>query len=173
MIEDLQVKVIPYTKTEDNKALQQIITSLPSKQGPSNIRAHATDWDVLFDYPQIKSLINFVSDQIIGNILRSYSLQKDDITCPEIWGVSYKKGDQTTAHSHLPSLFSFVYYVNVPDKSSPLYFNYSKETIEPQEGDCVIFDAALTHSVPVCECDDRCVVSGNFIWNKKGTGTYQ
>ena len=53
MIEDLQVKVIPYTKTEDNKALQQIITSLPSKQGPSNISAHSTDWDVRFDYPQI------------------------------------------------------------------------------------------------------------------------
>ncbi len=41
----------------------------------------------------------------------------------ETWGALYHKGDYTKAHCHEPSKLSWIYYVKVSEKSTPLYIH--------------------------------------------------
>ena len=75
----------------------------------------------------------------------------------------YGKGDYCKSHSHYPSLFSFVYFIKCPPKSSPLIFTTSGEEISAEEGKVVIFPSMLKHHVPYNHSEDRIILSGNMI----------
>ena len=84
----------------------------------------------------------------------------------DCWGVLYKKDDFAVAHAHWPNIWSWGYYVKVPEGSSPLVFPEGKEGnyyVFPQVGDLVIFPAWIKHEVSpsVCE-EDRILVGGNL-----------
>ena len=84
----------------------------------------------------------------------------------DCWGVLYKKDDFAVAHAHWPNIWSWGYYVKVPEGSSPLVFPEGKEGnyyVFPQVGDLIIFPAWIKHEVPpsVCE-EDRILVGGNL-----------
>jgi hypothetical protein len=62
----------------------------------------------------------------------------------DCWGVLYNKNDFAVAHAHWPNIWSWGYYVKVPQGSSPLVFPEGKEGnyyVFPQVGDLVIFPA--------------------------------
>ena len=132
---------------------------------PPNIHAQFTGWHL--DSKESNTLLQWVSNLITHDFLWSaYTLK-----CVELWGVLYKKGDYITSHNHTPSLFSFVYYVNAPKGSSPLVFVTSGRKIKPAAGKVVIFESRLNHAVPKTKSTDRCIISGNFVWDK-GVGVY-
>ena len=89
----------------------------------------------------------------------------------DLWGQYYNKGDFQDVHNHNPAHWSFVYYVNAPKGSSPLVFTTSGKKIKPEAGKVVIFESRLNHKVPSNKCNDRCVISGNFIYESDG-GVY-
>ena len=70
------------------------------------------------------------------------------------------------AHAHWPNIWSWGYYVKVPQGSSPLVFPEGKEGnyyVFPQVGDLVIFPAWIKHEVPPSAVDeDRMLVGGNI-----------
>ena len=84
----------------------------------------------------------------------------------DCWGDLYKKNDFAVAHAHWPYIWSWGYYVKVPQGSSPLVFPEGKEGnyyVFPQAGDLVIFPAWIKHEVPPSAIDeDRMLVGGNI-----------
>ena len=84
----------------------------------------------------------------------------------DCWGVLYNKNDFAVAHAHWPNIWSWGYYVKVPQSSSPLVFPECKEGnyyVFPQVGDLVIFPAWIKHEVPPSTIEeDRILVGGNL-----------
>lgn len=80
----------------------------------------------------------------------------------EVWGTTFKKGDNIVPHNHMPFAWTWIFYVNVPVGSSPLVFSESKHTIEVSKGKLLIFEGRLQHEVPECTVDGRCILSGNI-----------
>ena len=148
-----------------NPFLQSQIVLLDSPATkPSNINAQFTGWHL--EGKEVNNLVKWVSNIITNDILWTTYILK----CVEVWGVLYKKGDYITEHQHSPSLLSFVYFVNTPKGSSPVKFVTSGYKVKPEAGKVVIFESRLIHEVPPNRGEDRCIVSGNFIWDKE-TGT--
>jgi hypothetical protein len=78
------------------------------------------------------------------------------------WISNYREGDYTESHDHVPSSFSFNYFVKTPKGSSPLVFTTSRKKIKAEEGKVVIFPGCCVHEVPKNKCNDRIVLSGNI-----------
>ena len=156
--EKLKIAEFMYPHAESlNPILHDVIlqkNSDPLK--PPAIHAKMTGWktnDELFDI--IKDFANY-------NLKLNFDA--DDVMCSECWGVLYSDGDFIEYHNHEPSVYSFVYFVNVPENSSQLIFDTSGHVVKPEEGKMVIFDSKLNHHVPKNYCDGRSVVSGNFVY---------
>ena len=81
-----------------------------------------------------------------------------------IWGATYRKGDYSLYHSHMPSTFSFCYYPKVGKNPAPLVFSDLDYEVIPEENQLVLFPAYLKHGVPSHRNDeDRIVIAGNII----------
>ncbi len=83
-----------------------------------------------------------------------------------IWGQIYGKGSYQVSHTHLPSHWSFVLFVNCPKGSSPLIFGDNDLEITPNPGCAVVFPGWVRHYVPKNLATGRSVVSGNFYYSK-------
>lgn len=81
------------------------------------------------------------------------------------WIANYNKGDHALEHDHIPSGFSYVYFVKTPKGSSPLVFSTSGKRIKAEEGKVVIFPACLRHHVPKNRCEGRVTIAGNVCIN--------
>ena len=80
----------------------------------------------------------------------------------EVWGTTFKVGDNITPHNHMPFAWTWIFYVNAPLGSSPLIFSESKQTVQVAKGKLLIFEGRLQHEVPECTVDGRCILSGNI-----------
>lgn len=80
----------------------------------------------------------------------------------EVWGTTFKKGDNIVPHNHMPFAWTWIFYVNAPEGSSPIIFSESKHTLQVEKGKLIIFEGRLQHEVPICTVDGRCIVSGNI-----------
>lgn len=95
----------------------------------------------------------------------------------ESWGLIYEKGNFTSAHSHWPSTWGFVYTVQACSNCSPLVFDQMEEPVEftPKTGQMILFPAWLNHSVPKHTCDhERIKIAGNIdtAWDFKNRTYY-
>jgi len=115
---------------------------------------------------EVKSLVEWVHRTIISEIVDI------PLCCSEAWGVIYDDGDYINSHTHkqgdlvdcsTPNYFSFVYYVNVPEGSSPLVFPTSGYELHPKPGQLVVFESRLRHEIPSNGGKGRSIVVGNFI----------
>ena len=160
--ERLKIEEYNYPFADKVKSQLQSQITLLSASGPSNINAQFTGWEL--QGKEVDNIIKWISNLITKDFVPDGGFT---LKCSELWGVLYKEGDYITEHDHSPSLYSFSYYVNVPKGSSPLVFVTSGRKIKPEEGKLVIFESRLLHKVPTNKCKDRCVISGNFIYNKE------
>ena len=83
----------------------------------------------------------------------------------EVWGVNYKKDQGVYFHNHFPYCMSFVYYVRMPEGSSPLILD-GEEILLP-EGRVIFFLGHQFHSVPPSSADGRCIIAGNISYTFK------
>ena len=121
----------------------------------TNVQASMTEWEV--ETKGVKLLGEWITEDILGGCYP----QNKMVMC-NVWFAKYAKEEYTRSHSHLPAVFSFVYFIQSPSGSSPLVFTYSKKEIEPKEGLLVLFPSVLYHHVPPNKCDDRIVLAGNI-----------
>ena len=63
------------------------------------------------------------------------------------WGMLYEPGDYAVKHSHYPSTFAAIVYLDVSDDSAPLVLE-DELTVIPASGSLVVFPAILHHEVP-------------------------
>ena len=125
------------------------------------VQADITNLNMHWRYKEFKT---------VSDIVLRYAEQMGStpIKCrtSDCWGVLYKKKDFAVAHAHWPNIWSWGYYVKVPQGSSPLVFPEGKEGnyyVFPQVGDLVIFPAWIKHEVPPSNVDeDRMLVGGNI-----------
>lgn len=161
--EKLQIEEYNYPFADKVNPLLESEIKKARGHKPSNIHAHFTG----FYFDRNNKLAQNLSCWVSDLIRRDFIQKKVDLKCAELWGVLYKEGDYITEHNHSPSLYSFSYYVNVPKGSSPLVFVTSGRKIKPEAGKVVIFESRLIHKVLPNKGNGRCIISGNFIYDKE------
>ena len=125
------------------------------------VQANITNLNMHSRYKEFKT---------ISDIVLTYAekMGSTPIKCrvSDCWGVLYKKKDFAVAHAHWPNIWSWGYYVKVPQGSMPLVFPEGKEGnyyVFPEVGDLVIFPAWVKHEVPPSTIEeDRILVGGNL-----------
>lgn len=131
----------------------------------TNVKAYMTDWNERVKFDSFKTLSTFIMSCYNNNMARNNKLYNEkDIL--QMWGIIYNKNDYTMSHDHyVYGLYSFIYYVKVSKKSSPLIINetFPLKKINPQNGMLLIFPSYLKHEVPKQKFDEeRIVIAGNF-----------
>ena len=152
-----------------NPILQDLILNAEDKsriEGPTSRYYLSSFTPFVLQDDELGSLVKWVQQIICSDIVNI------PLKCPEVWGVIYNKGDYINTHTHkqgdmidssTPNYFSFVYYVNAPDGSSPLVFPTSGHEIKAENGKVIIFESRLRHYIPSNECEGRYIIAGNFI----------
>ena len=156
-----------------NSILHSLISNAENKiriEGPKS-GYYLSSFTPFKDQETLSSLILWIEHVIINEIVNI------PLTCPEVWGCIYNQGDYINTHTHkqgdmidcsTPNYFSFVYYVTTPEGSSPLVFPTSGHEVKAEEGKVVIFESRLRHTIPPNQCEERCIVAGNFVSSTPG-----
>ena len=130
-------------------------------------------------------------DMSTWNLFREYADDFEDLTCflsymsksymknhfnkdvsgkfyvSEMWGIVTEPNGLATPHNHWPAVFTFVYYLSLPEKNPPLVFTDSDLKIYPKEGELIFFPSWLKHEVPVNETsEERVCYAGNIYYEE-------
>jgi hypothetical protein len=153
------------------KAVKDILDIKDQQDKKTNAVATMSSWqlwkeiDIGYILDYIFTFLNDVSVLPWNN--SPIAVEHDDqptSVITDLWSVVYEKGDYTKPHNHRPSSGSFVYYLNVTDKSSPLVFDECNFSVSPENNCLVVFPSNIIHSVPPLESDEkRIVIAGNFV----------
>ena len=146
------------------------------QQRKTNVKATATDWNMKIDSRELDIFKAGVLDFMLsipfdtGGCLGHYQ-DRRKFKLIDCWGNIYRKGDYTVDHAHLPSQYSWVYFLKSKPNYSPLLFDYWDQKkrkmksvkILPIESRIVVFPSCLHHRVPVHIHDEtRITISGNI-----------
>ena len=156
---------------EMNRYLKQVILEHRQKfpeTTKSNVKAWHSSWTTHVENPKFQPLIDrildackFISEGYYegGNNLEYKVLN--------LWAMMYEDTEWTKRHSHFPSDFAAVYYVDVEPGSSPVIFesvvkdgvndNNQPLTLQPQNGMLAIWPAILHHEVPPTKGRRMCI----------------
>ena len=99
----------------------------------------------------------------VGRNVHPKSFNVLDLYTRRCWGASYTKSEYAKEHNHTPNLYSWCYYVRMPDGSSPLIFPEAQQIIYPNEGDLILFSGLVRHYVPPNKSvEPRIMLAGNI-----------
>jgi len=161
---------------ELQKRLAQACRDIGDVQKSStNVQGSMTGWYMQESNPDFMELCRLAIDVAYENSPRS-GVPLMPYDC---WGAIYSKGDYTKVHEHWPMIWSWVYNVECCKRCSPLVFDdasgvrkglpYGHHSIQPKNGNMILFPGWIRHSVPKHECDhDRIILAGNL-----GTNPWQ
>ena len=125
----------------------------------TNVKAKCSDWRVESENTlKIESWIL----KLLEREHSWFSGSEHKIHFVDSFFVRYDEDEWTRPHDHIPSQWSWIYYIRCPKGSSPLIFPTSGKRIKPEEGQLVIFPACVTHWVPKNRCKDRVALVGNI-----------
>ena len=150
------------------QSLKDIILNRGDEQNHvTNVKADMTDWFMHKKYKEFKELsihAEAVANQMIEDPVAMFTF--------DCWGAVYRKGDETVIHSHWGNLWSWCYYLKIPNDSPPFRFEDTFQSgtndvtsfdIYPEDDDILIFPSWFKHSVPKMECDgERIMIAGNI-----------
>jgi len=117
--------------------------------------AFMTDWHEEH-IPEFK----LIADQALS--IANQQSDTYDMEITHLWGQLYNEGDFQESHDHVPHDYTFVFYVNTPEGSSPIVFDASMEELHPRPGSLLVFPGWVKHSVPKNKCEGRSIIAGNF-----------
>lgn len=129
-----------------DKILQQINDF---SEATSYVDISRSDWDLPASvkrpyYDLMVELLNPVIQQFVD----FYGYKSAD-WC-NYWFQQYENGDWHDVHTHPGTMFSVVYYIELPDDapSTELYVSGEKVSTNAKEGQVLIFPSILYHSSP-------------------------
>ena len=145
----------------------------------TNVKATATDWNMKIESQELdrfkESVLDFLLSMPTDTDSRRGCFGDHQNTrnfhMLDCWGNIYRKGDYTINHNHIPSQYSWVYFLKSKPNYSPLLFDYWDQKkrkmksvkILPIESRIVVFPSSLKHRVPVHIHDEtRITISGNI-----------
>ena len=131
----------------------------------TNVKATMTDWQMQKEpgfvelEKELTSSINYLPEIFNPNFGFSGSMEIE-----AMWCLLYKKNDFTDVHSHWPSIWSGVLYLDIPtDYAGTLFFPQLEHNIEPVTGQLVIFSGTTRHGVKTFQSNgERLAVSFNY-----------
>ena len=163
-------------KPEMRSTLVDIILKHGDEQNhSSNVKADMTDWFMHHHYAEFKQLALHAEVQ-------SKLMTKDPVPLftNECWGAVYHKGEETKAHSHWGNLWSWCYYLEVPQDAPPIRFldtyvpdlkKITELDVYPEEDDLLIFSSWHKHCVPKSESNDRRIMIAGNVQIDSGDGS--
>ena len=160
--EKLRIEEYFYPSFEKNNPIFESIISNEDKIDHNQCYGQMTKWNIRSK--EIRDLVKWIQNTVKENIIESYEniSRRYNVVSTVNWGLICNEGDYVDEHGHFPSHFSYVYYINVPEGSSPLIFTTSGYEIYPEVGKLVVFDSKLLHKVPPNNCNGRYSFSGNL-----------
>ena len=155
---------------EMNKYLKQVILEHRQKfpeTTKSNVKAWHSSWVTHQENPKFQPLV----DRVISGckfISKGYYQCSDvEYRVLNLWAMMYEDTEWTKRHSHFPSDYAAVYYVDVEEGCAPVIFesvvddgvnNYNQPlTLQPQNGMLAIWPAVLHHEVPPTKGRRMCI----------------
>ena len=158
----VHIKKYPYAE-KLNPILHQII-----KQEASCLDKGAlmTSWECM-DKKEFKIISDYAYNLIMSFETSLYCAParcECRLILQQLWGQLYNKDHHQALHHHVPSHWSFVYFVNTPKGSSPLVFTQSGKKVKAESGKMVIFPGSIYHHVPENKCEGRSVIAGNIYY---------
>jgi hypothetical protein len=113
----------------------------------SNVNAnYVSGWSSHLENPKFDPLLQIVLS-FCEEISKKYYKTDIKFKVFNCWGMLYDKGDFTIKHSHYPSVFAAVVYIDVEGDAAPIEFE-DQLTVVPSSGSLVVFPAILQHEVP-------------------------
>ena len=142
----------------------------------SAAKCFRTHWKMHEQYESFRLLNNAVLDMAKQLPLASRTDEKGNpeevpLKVLESWGLVYRKGESTDAHTHWPALWSYCYCVSACEDCVPITFPHmdtywgglNDNEVSHKTGQILLWPAWITHQVYEHECDhDRIVVAGNI-----------
>ena len=155
-----------------HKDMADIIRSHKHEEArKSNVKAWMTNW---FLHKQYKS-INEVCNQAI-HIVKSVTKNDQKGTLEnfftfDCWGAIYDQHHHTQPHTHGPALWSWCYYIQIPNNAPPLYFREAKLEIYPKPDELILFPGHVIHEVPKASdlTEERIIRGGNIYLDYRTT----
>ena len=155
---------------EFNKYMKQVILEHRQKNPEdieSNVKAWHSSWVTHKENPKFQPLVDRVSSACKFLSQGYFQCQVTEYSIINLWAMMYEDGEHTIRHSHFPSDFSCVYYVDVEPGCAPVLFevpqndgvNHKCETftLQPQNGMLAIWPAILHHEVPPTKGRRMCI----------------
>lgn len=137
------------------------IYNLGDKMGRStNVKATMmTSYKIFKETNKFNPILNQIL--LMCNYMHSIDT-RHEMVLSDAWGAVYKDGDFTITHDHTPKTFSFVYYLNDTNKSTPIVFTDIDWQHTPKKNELIFFPSYLKHKVPKHIGNDRVILAGNF-----------
>ena len=129
--------------------------------GSSNVKAFMTDWIMQHD-PGFDKL-GYEIIQRVEHISKG-KRGNNPIALANMWGLLYCEGESAKFHTHWPSTWSGVFYLEIPtDYSGALVFPDLEHYIEPVKNKLVVFEGDVLHGVnSLKSTQERIAISFNF-----------
>lgn len=146
----------------DNITLKQKIYNFKKTYPESNV-SNLKTWHSTYKTHLITNEFEIELDIInkaANNLIPENKYARLEVS--DSWVAIYTKNSYANSHDHTGSRYSFVYYVEADESSSPLKFEGVLD-IFPYPGMLVVFDAMTKHKVPVMTSEtNRSILAGNF-----------
>ena len=155
---------------EFNKYMKEVI--LEHRQNnpestKSNVKAWHSSWETHKENPKFQPLVDRVTGAVKFLSAGYFQTQSLEFDVFNLWAMMYEEGEHTIRHSHFPSDFSAVYYVDVEPGCAPVLFEVPQNdgvndkggnlTLQPQNGMLAIWPSILHHEVPPTKGRRMCV----------------
>jgi len=155
---------------ELNKYLKQVI--LKHRQNNpettnSNVKAWHSSWITHQENPKFQPLVDLTLNACKFISAGYYECNNAEYAMINMWAMMYEDSEYTKRHSHVPSDYAAVYYVDVEPGCAPVIFesvvkdgvnnNNQPLTLQPQNGMLAIWPAILHHEVPPTKGKRMCV----------------
>jgi hypothetical protein len=132
-------------------AIEELHVSHPEST-PSNVKAvYMSPWKSHLLTPKLQPVCSAVI-AIVKQICKDFwNTDMEglnlDFMIADCWGVIYEHSDKTIVHSHFPSDFSAVIYLDADNDSAPIIFE-EKLLVKPKPNTLIVFPGYLRHEVP-------------------------
>ena len=158
-----------------NPRLYDAVTEniISAEQEEGSLSGRRTDWDL--HHKEIESVTNILVwiQYVSTSCMHKFATKKGEDNCVghfnrqlnliDCWGTITNKGDSLSEHNHFPYTLSFVYGVRMPRGSASIIINNRR--VKYGEGDMVLFPAWMYHKVNRNNVNNRCSISGNFLYS--------
>ena len=134
---------------------------IKSKSLLPNLELTEDENEKITDLEQRLKLYQIIKNASIDFLNTDLTTLNYELIVADCWCAVYEATNHTIPHSHFPSDFSAVIYLEMVEESAPIIFNESL-VINPASGTVIFFPGSLPHHVPATK-GKRVIVAINYI----------